>query len=196
MDNLIKENGSLMKSSDLEFSVIYHMPVLAILASFKYKLRYTKEQLVHEPWSLDTYSKIGVTLVLLIMNIVTNGLVCVIDSQSFWLFIISSYLGWQMNLIVAFFLFTSLSICYSYFIYVQECWVIFYSQFYDIHICSLFLFLGRSPSDTRDNPIIESFTRSTPFPLRVSEVQNGIYFAIFSQHATAVVLCLSLPQRS
>ena len=92
-----------MKSSDLEFSVIYHMPVLAILASFKYKLRYTKEQPVHEPWSLDTYSKIGVTLVLLIMNIVTNGLVCVIDSHSFWLFIISSYLGWQMNLIVAFF---------------------------------------------------------------------------------------------
>ena len=103
VDNLIKENGALMKWSDLEFSVIYHMPVLAILASFKYKLRYTKEQLVHEPWSLDTYSKIGVTLVLLILNIVTNGLVCVIDSHSFWLFIISSYSGSQMNLIVAFF---------------------------------------------------------------------------------------------
>ena len=49
VDNLIKENGALMKWSDLEFSVIYHMPVLAILASFKYKIRYTKEQPVHEP---------------------------------------------------------------------------------------------------------------------------------------------------
>lgn len=33
------------------------------------------------------------------------------------------------------------------------------------------------------------------FPLGVSEVENGINFAIFSQHATAVVLCLFLPQR-
>ncbi|KAM6547505.1 hypothetical protein CsatB_019181 [Cannabis sativa] len=33
------------------------------------------------------------------------------------------------------------------------------------------------------------------FPLGVSEVDNGINFAIFSQHATAVTLCLSLPQR-
>lgn len=33
------------------------------------------------------------------------------------------------------------------------------------------------------------------FPLGASEVDNGINFAIFSQHATAVTLCLSLPQR-
>ncbi|KAK6246015.1 hypothetical protein SCA6_009105 [Theobroma cacao] len=33
------------------------------------------------------------------------------------------------------------------------------------------------------------------FPLGVSEVDNGINFAIFSQHANAVTLCLSLPQR-
>uniref|UniRef100_A0A2P2MIS7 Isoamylase 3ic-like n=1 Tax=Rhizophora mucronata TaxID=61149 RepID=A0A2P2MIS7_RHIMU len=33
------------------------------------------------------------------------------------------------------------------------------------------------------------------FPLGVSEVENGINFAIFSQHATAVTLCLSLPER-
>jgi len=33
------------------------------------------------------------------------------------------------------------------------------------------------------------------FPLGVSEVDNGINFAIFSQHATAVTLCLSLPER-
>ncbi|MBA0691824.1 hypothetical protein Goari_009433, partial [Gossypium aridum] len=32
------------------------------------------------------------------------------------------------------------------------------------------------------------------FPLGASEVDNGINFAIFSQHATAVTLCLSLPQ--
>ncbi|KAI4307430.1 hypothetical protein L6164_030621 [Bauhinia variegata] len=33
------------------------------------------------------------------------------------------------------------------------------------------------------------------FPLGVSEVDNGINFAIFSQHATAVTLCLVLPER-
>ncbi|GAY41555.1 hypothetical protein CUMW_060400 [Citrus unshiu] len=33
------------------------------------------------------------------------------------------------------------------------------------------------------------------FPMGVSEVENGINFAIFSQHATAVTLCLSLPKR-
>ncbi|XP_050203560.1 isoamylase 3, chloroplastic isoform X1 [Mercurialis annua] len=33
------------------------------------------------------------------------------------------------------------------------------------------------------------------FPLGVSLVDNGINFAIFSQHATSVTLCLSLPQR-
>lgn len=32
-------------------------------------------------------------------------------------------------------------------------------------------------------------------PLGVLEVDNGINFAIFSQHATAVTLCLQLPQR-
>lgn len=32
------------------------------------------------------------------------------------------------------------------------------------------------------------------FPLGVSEIDNGINFAIFSQNATAVTLCLSLPQ--
>lgn len=33
------------------------------------------------------------------------------------------------------------------------------------------------------------------YPLGVSEVDNGINFSIFSQHATAVILCLSLPDR-
>ncbi|RXH92810.1 hypothetical protein DVH24_042584 [Malus domestica] len=33
------------------------------------------------------------------------------------------------------------------------------------------------------------------FPLGVSEVDSGINFAIFSQHATAVTLCLSFPER-
>ncbi|KAG5251014.1 isoamylase [Salix suchowensis] len=32
------------------------------------------------------------------------------------------------------------------------------------------------------------------FPFGASQVENGINFAIFSQHATAVTLCLSLPQ--
>lgn len=31
------------------------------------------------------------------------------------------------------------------------------------------------------------------FPLGVSEVENGINFSIFSQHATSVTLCLVLP---
>ncbi|GAB2271344.1 Isoamylase 3, chloroplastic [Dionaea muscipula] len=33
------------------------------------------------------------------------------------------------------------------------------------------------------------------FPLGVSKVENGINFSIFSQHAVAVTLCLSLPDR-
>ncbi|KAJ7965751.1 putative Isoamylase [Quillaja saponaria] len=33
------------------------------------------------------------------------------------------------------------------------------------------------------------------FPLGVSEVDNGINFAIFSQHATAVMLCLAITER-
>ncbi|GAB4861303.1 Isoamylase 3, chloroplastic [Ancistrocladus abbreviatus] len=33
------------------------------------------------------------------------------------------------------------------------------------------------------------------FPLGVSEVENGVNFAIFSQHATAISLCLDLPSR-
>ncbi|KAA8538124.1 hypothetical protein F0562_027732 [Nyssa sinensis] len=33
------------------------------------------------------------------------------------------------------------------------------------------------------------------YPLGVSELETGINFAIFSQHATAVTLCLSLPER-
>jgi len=33
------------------------------------------------------------------------------------------------------------------------------------------------------------------FPLGVSEVDSGINFSIFSKHATAVTLCLVLPER-
>ncbi|KAF7141222.1 hypothetical protein RHSIM_Rhsim06G0077600 [Rhododendron simsii] len=33
------------------------------------------------------------------------------------------------------------------------------------------------------------------YPLGVSELENGVNFAIFSQHATGVTLCLSLPER-
>lgn len=32
-------------------------------------------------------------------------------------------------------------------------------------------------------------------PLGVSQVDKGINFALFSQNATSVTLCLSLPQR-
>ena len=32
-------------------------------------------------------------------------------------------------------------------------------------------------------------------PLGASELENGVNFAIFSQHATSVTLCLQLPQR-
>lgn len=32
-------------------------------------------------------------------------------------------------------------------------------------------------------------------PLGVSELESGINFAIFSQHATSVTLCLVLPER-
>lgn len=34
-----------------------------------------------------------------------------------------------------------------------------------------------------------------PFPLGASELENGVNFAIFSQHASSVILCLSLPGR-
>ncbi|KAG9450722.1 hypothetical protein H6P81_010687 [Aristolochia fimbriata] len=34
-----------------------------------------------------------------------------------------------------------------------------------------------------------------PFPLGVSELENGINFAIFSQHASSVTLCLYIPER-
>ncbi|RWR92463.1 Glycoside hydrolase [Cinnamomum micranthum f. kanehirae] len=34
-----------------------------------------------------------------------------------------------------------------------------------------------------------------PFPLGASELENGVNFAIFSQHASLVILCLSLPGR-
>lgn len=33
------------------------------------------------------------------------------------------------------------------------------------------------------------------YPLGVSELEDGVNFAIFSQHATGVTLCLSLPER-
>lgn len=32
-------------------------------------------------------------------------------------------------------------------------------------------------------------------PLGVSEIESGINFAIFSQHASAVTLCIILPKR-
>lgn len=33
------------------------------------------------------------------------------------------------------------------------------------------------------------------YPLGVSELENGVNFAIFSQHATSITLCLSLQER-
>ncbi|XP_061371721.1 isoamylase 3, chloroplastic [Gastrolobium bilobum] len=46
----------------------------------------------------------------------------------------------------------------------------------------------------RSRPSWEIFPGQA-FPLGVSEVDNGINFAIFSQYATAVTLCLVLPER-
>ncbi|KAI4375086.1 hypothetical protein MLD38_012996 [Melastoma candidum] len=46
-------------------------------------------------------------------------------------------------------------------------------------------------------PMMENQFKVFPgqaFPLGVSEVDNGVNFAIFSQNATSVTLCLSLPQ--
>ncbi|KAJ8772235.1 hypothetical protein K2173_027412 [Erythroxylum novogranatense] len=45
------------------------------------------------------------------------------------------------------------------------------------------------------NIALSSRTTDRAFPLRLSEVESGINFAIFSQHATSFTLCLSLPQR-
>ncbi|OMP01291.1 hypothetical protein COLO4_12004 [Corchorus olitorius] len=54
--------------------------------------------------------------------------------------------------------------------------------------------LEEAPEMSETTPSFKIFPGQA-FPLGVSEVDNGINFAIFSQHATAVTLCLSLPQR-
>ncbi|KAF3975986.1 hypothetical protein CMV_000815 [Castanea mollissima] len=51
-----------------------------------------------------------------------------------------------------------------------------------------------APQVSETIPSIKIFPGQA-FPLGVSEVENGINFAIFSQHASAVTLCLSFPER-
>lgn len=51
-----------------------------------------------------------------------------------------------------------------------------------------------APQAPETTPSLKIFPGQA-FPLGVSEVESGINFAIFSQHATAVTLCLSLPER-
>jgi len=51
-----------------------------------------------------------------------------------------------------------------------------------------------APENLDTGPMLKIFPGQA-FPLGVSEVDNGINFAIFSQHATSVTLCLSLDGR-
>ncbi|PQQ14330.1 isoamylase 3 chloroplastic [Prunus yedoensis var. nudiflora] len=51
-----------------------------------------------------------------------------------------------------------------------------------------------APQISETSPSWKTFPGQA-FPLGVSEVDSGTNFAIFSQHATAVTLCLSLPER-
>lgn len=51
-----------------------------------------------------------------------------------------------------------------------------------------------APKMSETSPSLK-FSSGQPFPLGVSEDDNGINFAIFSQHAIAVTLCLSFPER-
>lgn len=44
-----------------------------------------------------------------------------------------------------------------------------------------------------DNPV--KISSGKAFPLGASKVEDGINFAIFSQHASSVTLCLSIPER-
>jgi len=39
------------------------------------------------------------------------------------------------------------------------------------------------------------YSSGKAFPLGVSQVDGGLNFAIFSQHASSVTLCLKLPER-
>ncbi|KAL5677655.1 hypothetical protein ACJX0J_013786, partial [Zea mays] len=41
----------------------------------------------------------------------------------------------------------------------------------------------------------EKCDKGKAFPLGVSQVDDGLNFAIFSQHASSVTLCLKLPER-
>ncbi|KAF5955330.1 hypothetical protein HYC85_008186 [Camellia sinensis] len=51
-----------------------------------------------------------------------------------------------------------------------------------------------APEMLESGPLFRVFPGQA-YPLGVSELESGINFAIFSQHATAVTLCLSLPDR-
>ncbi|KAK2995341.1 hypothetical protein RJ640_006561 [Escallonia rubra] len=50
-----------------------------------------------------------------------------------------------------------------------------------------------APEMSETSPSLKLFPGQA-YPLGVSEVENGINFAVFSQHATSVTLCLSLPE--
>ncbi|XP_058221329.1 isoamylase 3, chloroplastic isoform X2 [Rhododendron vialii] len=50
------------------------------------------------------------------------------------------------------------------------------------------------PQMVESRPSFRTFPGQA-YPLGVSELENGVNFAIFSQHATGVTLCLSLPER-
>ncbi|KAE9457384.1 hypothetical protein C3L33_10706, partial [Rhododendron williamsianum] len=50
------------------------------------------------------------------------------------------------------------------------------------------------PQMVESRPSFRTFPGQA-YPLGVSELEDGVNFAIFSQHATGVTLCLSLPER-
>ncbi|KAG1342324.1 isoamylase 3, chloroplastic [Cocos nucifera] len=64
---------------------------------------------------------------------------------------------------------------------------------YDQHV-------QESMVEEKASPVLESgvplkFSPGKAFPLGASKVEDGINFALFSQHASSVMLCLSVPKR-
>lgn len=51
--------------------------------------------------------------------------------------------------------------------------------------------MGHTSSDCE----VMKYSSGKAFPLGVSQVEGGLNFAIFSQHASSVTLCLKLPER-
>lgn len=60
--------------------------------------------------------------------------------------------------------------------------------------------VGESVIEEKVSPMLEiglqgKYSPGKAFPLGASQVEGGINFAIFSQHASSVTLCLSIPER-